>query len=603
MPKTKKSKECILQLKSQWENDYFCAVNASGQLYCLICGKITNRSKTYYISRHYNLLHKKDLENLDKDSRAAMLSDLKLKNASTLPNNNNTQANLLKQSLAASYSVAEIIAREKKCFSDGNVIKKGAIEMAKSFNLPETVECFKTVSLSPQTVSLRIDSIGQQIAIKLKNLLASCKYYSLCLDESTDNSDISQLSIFVRIIQNNFEINEELLALVPLYGTTKGTDIYNAVQEQVNLFIGSFDKCSAIVTDGAPAMTGNIIGFKGLLRKSGVKCLMFHCIIHQEVLCGKVLKFSETMKMVTKITNLIRGGNKSLSHRKFKSFLAEIDASYSDLLMHSEIRWLSAGKSLQRFFALRNEISIFFLNNVKNSLEIQDKFKDTSFLMELAFLTDITYHLNILNLKLQKREQNISELISHINGFRNRLHLFITELSRDELHNFPSCEEIKKELVGTNIDFSTFVPMLECVLDEFKVRFQDFNELKEDLRIFNNLMNVQIQDQKVEYRLELCDLQGDEYFLSRNEVGSDLFKLLPEDKYPKLRDLGLKICSIFGSTYDCESAFSLMKHLKSLKRTSIKASSLIHSMRIATTNIEINISDLVENAVLPQPSH
>jgi hypothetical protein len=65
------------------------------------------------------------------------------------------------------------------------------------------------------------------------------------------------------------------------------------------------------------------------------------------------------MKVVVKITNLIRGGNKSLSHRKFRSFLEEIDASYGDLLLHSQIRWLSAGECLKRFFALRREIPLF----------------------------------------------------------------------------------------------------------------------------------------------------------------------------------------------------------------------------------------------------
>jgi hypothetical protein len=44
------------------------------------------------------------------------------------------------------------------------------------------------------------------------------------------------------------------------------------------------------------------------------------------------------MKVVVKITNIIRGGggNRSLSHRKFRSFLEEIDASYGNLLLHSQ---------------------------------------------------------------------------------------------------------------------------------------------------------------------------------------------------------------------------------------------------------------------------
>jgi hypothetical protein len=80
---------------------------------------------------------------------------------------------------------------------------------------------------------------------------------------------------------------------------------------------GGFDKCSSIVTDGAKAMVEQK-GFSGLLRKSGVKCPIFHCITHQEALCGKSVQQSNCMKVVVKITNLIRGGNRSLSHRKFR---------------------------------------------------------------------------------------------------------------------------------------------------------------------------------------------------------------------------------------------------------------------------------------------
>lgn len=83
-------------------------------------------------------------------------------------------------------------------------------------------------------------------------------------------------------------------------------------------------------------------------------------LIHlQEALCAKTLNFSHVMDLVTKVTNLIRGGNRSLSHRRFLAFLDEVDAVYGDLQMHTDIRWMSRGKCLERFFALRSEITVF----------------------------------------------------------------------------------------------------------------------------------------------------------------------------------------------------------------------------------------------------
>jgi hypothetical protein len=159
------------------------------------------------------------------------------------------------------------------------------------------------------------------------------------------------------------------------------------------------------VSDGAKAMVGEQKEFSGLLRRSGVKCPIFHCIIHQEALCGKSVQQSNCRKEVAKITNLVRGGNRSLSHRTFRSFLEEIDASYGDLLLHSQIRWLSAGKCLEQFFALRREIPLFLKDEISSdTTDLEQEMLNPTFICELAFLTDITKHMNDLNMKLQGKQ-------------------------------------------------------------------------------------------------------------------------------------------------------------------------------------------------------
>jgi hypothetical protein len=179
--------------------------------------------------------------------------------------------------------------------------------------------------------------------------------------------------------------HEELPNLVSLNGTTKGSDIFEAVCNCVYKY-GGFDKCSTIVTDGAKALVREQKRFSGLVRKSGVKCPIFHCIIYQETLCGKSVQQSNCMKVVVKITNLFRGGNRLLSHHKFSSFLEEIDASYGDLLSHSQIRWLSAGKCLERFFALRREIPLFLKDEISSdTTDLEQEMLNPTFLCELVF--------------------------------------------------------------------------------------------------------------------------------------------------------------------------------------------------------------------------
>lgn len=130
------------------------------------------------------------------------------------------------------------------------------------------------------------------------------------------------------------------------------------------------------------------------------------------------------MNVVVKVTNLIRGGNRALSHRKFKMFLNDINAAYGDLKLHSEERWLSAGKCLQRFFAIRKEIPEFLKTEVtRDTTEIEEKFQSYEFLSELAPLTDITFHLNELNLNLQGKNQNITDLFGNLTEFCSKLEL------------------------------------------------------------------------------------------------------------------------------------------------------------------------------------
>lgn len=195
----------------------------------------------------------------------------------------------------------------------------------------------------------------------------------------------------------------------PLHGTTKGTDIYEVLKKSTDK-IGGLEKCSAIVTDGAPSMVGENTGLVGLLRKDGVTSPTIHCIIHQSALCGKSIKQKEVFKVVVKTINVLRGGNKALLHRKLKEFLDDMNAEYGDLLLFNQVRWLSAGLCLERFFTMRKELLTFLREIVSvETSEIEDNLESQDFLKELAFLTDMTKHLNDLNLKLQGKNKLVLE--------------------------------------------------------------------------------------------------------------------------------------------------------------------------------------------------
>uniref|UniRef100_A0A3Q2PF54 HAT C-terminal dimerisation domain-containing protein n=1 Tax=Fundulus heteroclitus TaxID=8078 RepID=A0A3Q2PF54_FUNHE len=524
-----------------------------GNPMCLVCLETLSALKDYNLSQHYNTLHKVKFEKYAGAARTAVVADLKSKVCKQ--QHSFTKATTCQESaITAFYDVALKLARAKKPLSDGEVVKRCAVKTAKAFG-DNIAKNFEAVSLSQRTVTRRIVDIHDH----------DCKYFSLALDESTDVTDVSQLLVFARTIVNAFDVHQELLKLASLHDTTKGSDIFSGVTSAVGEY-GGFEKLSAVVTDGAPAMQGRHRGFAGLLRQSGVNCPILHCIIHQEALCAKTLNFGHVMDLVTKVTNIIRGGNRSLCHRRFITFLDEVDAEYGDLQLHTDIRWMSREKCLERFFALRSEIPVFLENSISGDTSVYcGKLKDTKFLYDIAFLTDISAHLNHLNTLLQGRDQTVCDLISHMTAFQRKLGLFIDGFSSppENLAHFPARAEIRKESPQCDKQIQKYRADLEKLQEQFKNRFQDFHEMQPLITLFTDPLSTVVSAQPSE--------------LQPNSASCRQTRFLKQS--PFSTSLRFSMASMFGSTYICESSFSTMKHIKSKERNRLTNETLFHLMQ------------------------
>ncbi|XP_029652323.1 general transcription factor II-I repeat domain-containing protein 2-like [Octopus sinensis] len=126
---------------------------------------------------------------------------------------------------------------------------------------PEKANLFNEKSLSHQTFGRRIDDLADSIVGTLQTQLPKCVQYSLSLDESTDANDTAQLVIFIRGINVNFNMIEEMLDLCHMKCTTTGRDIIEHVTLSLEKFNVDRNKIKSIINDGAPALTGKNNGF------------------------------------------------------------------------------------------------------------------------------------------------------------------------------------------------------------------------------------------------------------------------------------------------------------------------------------------------------
>lgn len=175
--------------------------------------------------------------------------------------------------------------------------------------------------------------------------------------------------------------------------------------------------------------------------------LFLHCIIHQEVLCRKVLKLNHVVTVVTKVVNFIRG--RALNHRQFVGFLKEIESDFNEIPYYIEVRWLSIGKVLDRFQYLLDEIVSSL--SIKEKLHDFPELQNEAWLNDFLFSVDIVKYLNERNINLQGKNQLAFNVHSNVKAFMIKLNLFAENLNKKLLNQFPSLQTRRESL--KNADF------------------------------------------------------------------------------------------------------------------------------------------------------
>ena len=311
--------------------------------------------------------------------------------------------------VAAGYAVAKMTTKRSKPFSDGKFLN-GCFFRVADFMCPEKGELFEQISLSKQTIACRIKDSAVFVMKSLVSKAGDFAFYSLALDESTDIKDIAQVAIFVCGVDKSFGVNEKLACVVPLKGTTKGSYILKAVMATLNRLQLNLNDMSGVTTDEAPSICGSRQGLVKLLQNVASKAgnnsvIQFHCVIHQENLCAKLLKMDNVMLLLQKQS--ILSVLKVCAIGDFKIYYA------------ARKQILKIYHTTAKYVKLKDDIQLFKADKGNPIFE----FVDAEWICDFAFLVDITSHLNELNSRLQRKGQLINCMFDHVKAFLVKLSL------------------------------------------------------------------------------------------------------------------------------------------------------------------------------------
>ncbi|XP_030182056.1 general transcription factor II-I repeat domain-containing protein 2-like isoform X1 [Lynx canadensis] len=559
--------------QEKWERAYFF-VEVKNVPTCLICKQSVSVSKEYHLRHHYETNHSRNHEGYTEKMRDKKLNELKKR----LKFQHDVLLNVNKISDAAmkcSYVLSEKIARASKPFTDGEFIKECLLSAAEIM-CPEQRHAFANIRLSANIVPQHIGDVAGNLQDKLRGKGKSFVAFSIAAHEGADVDNAPQLAVFIRGVDETFDVTEELLDMVPMTGTSSGNELFVCVEESLKKFNVDWSKLVSVSTDGNSALVGVeqlVTELKskvsGLCKDTELKSV--HGLILQESLCTKKLKMDHVMDIVIHTITWIRSHGSD--HREFSALFSELDAQYGSLFSVG-LKWLSRGMVLRRFFELLEEIDFFMSSKGKPVPQLTSK----DWVKDLAFLVDIMTYLNMLDISLQRRSQVVTQMYDSIHSFLMKLCLWETHLARNNLAHFPTLKLVSEnERDGLN-----YIPRIKELKTEFQKRFSDFKLYESELTLFSSPFSVNINNVSEELQMEVIELQCNTILKTKYDcVGIPEFYKHLGNGYPKYKNHCAKILSMFGSTYVCEQLFSVMKQQKTKYCPQLKDSGVTSLRHVA----------------------
>ena len=232
-----------------------------------------------------------------------------------------------------------------------------------------------------------------------------------------------------------------MLCALLLPTNTTAADLFKSLNDYISGKL-NWSFCVGICTDGAAAMTGQLSVFTTRVKEVSSECESMHCVIHREMLASRKMspELNNVLQDVIKIINHIKVH--ALNSGLFVQLCEEMDTEHTCLLLYTEVRWLSKGRSLARVSEFRELLQGFLL---EKQSPLAAHFSDTEWVAKLAYLCDIFNLLNKLNLSLQGRMTTVFKSADKVAAFKAKLELWGRKVNIGIFDMFQTLAEILKE--------------------------------------------------------------------------------------------------------------------------------------------------------------
>lgn len=340
-----------------------------------------------------------------------------------------------------------------------------------------------------EILSLLSQEVQLNIISKIKN--AFC--FSIILDETRDISNVEQVSVCFRVVDDHLNIEEYFIGFFETPFTDAET-LFTLVMNILNRFEIDISKCRGQCYDGAANVSGHISGLQKRITDVESRAIFVHCTAHT-----LNLVVQDAMQNINKI-------------RDFLSTLRSLIAFVKDSPKRQAI-----------FNSLQAEQSVTGLSN-KVSIR---PFCPTRWCVRIASLKTIDSNYNILRIFLEQLSSEKNETGAKASGFSKQLYKFdFYFLMHMMIFIFERIEYLNSELQKKSLHFQGARLKIQAIIMSIKEkRKSGFDQLWENVNNKSEELGLGVVKQPKQKKIPKRLMDGEEghYFMTAKDQYRALF--------------------------------------------------------------------------------